>query len=78
MVGIVFEGDVVTFAKSLIRDCLSVREIRNNWISGKQEKLLYKICLISCSNVFFFLRYDGFGKSFKLVWLVIEEIRNSK
>lgn len=54
MVGIVFEGDVVTFAKSLIRDCLSVREIRNNWISGKQEKLLCKICLISCSNVFFF------------------------
>lgn len=54
------------------------REIRNNWISGKQEKLLYKICLISYSSVFFFLRYDGFGKSFKLVWLVIEEVRNSK
>lgn len=35
IVGIVFEGGVVTFAKSLIRDGLSVREIRNNWISGK-------------------------------------------
>lgn len=47
MVGIVFESGVVTFARSLIRDGLSVKEIRNNWISGKQEKLLYKICLIS-------------------------------
>lgn len=47
MFGIVFDGGVVTFAKFLIRGGLSVKEIRNNWISGKQEKLLYKICLIS-------------------------------
>lgn len=47
VVGIVFEGGVITFAKSLIRGGLGVREIRNNWISGKQEKLLYKISLIS-------------------------------
>lgn len=35
MVGIVFEGGVITFAKSLIKDGLNVEQIRNNWISGK-------------------------------------------